>query len=391
MDHYLRPKKNGKSGFARITPPLLCAALIITGCRKSNMPDEQGGHTNDDPIAAAMAVVVAQSPATFPDPVTPLPSAGEMDTMPIAELMELAKSWNPALRTQVSNGLAGRGSAIMDELTTTAESPIWQQREVAAEALAAMMSSDARNWRQAFPDIQNRGDVTDAIRQKYAHTESIFIRLANDPHREVRSAALTGFARLQSQSKEAAQAVLQACTDPDEDVANQAMMVFGRQVNPGALEEAQLLEPLSKAMGGELPRAKGDIVRVIANLSEPTQRAFIPVLLAHLDWRATRDTMFASAGQADALRLLTTLQVKELIPRIPSLMHKAFHGSTLFVPSMGAAMAFGKDAESILPELRAHTLELEAQLTAAPRQNEKAAIETNLKKIREAIKHVESL
>ena len=364
------------------------AILLLAGCVSDKASHPQ---VTADPVASAVARVVAKCPEKYPETVTPLPSDETMAGMSTTELMELGKSWNPALRLQVAKGLAARGISIMPLLVKAGRSNHWQQREVAGETLARMIKQDKRDWREAFPDITDKKEVTDRVRVKYAAATPFLVRLASDPRTEVRGAALDGFAWLQPQTKEAAEAVLRLCNDPDVYVANQAMMVFGRDINRGSLGESETVERLTKAMTEPLPRGKGDIVRAIMQMPEDIQRDFIPVLLAHLDWKAKRDTMFAAAGQPEALELLTKLNVKEVIPRLPALMKKSFHGSDLFEPAMQSIMAFGKDAKVILPELKAYQVELKEQLTQALPRNQKKTINAKLEKLEKVVKHVESL
>jgi hypothetical protein len=306
-------------------------------------------------------------------------------------LVSLGQSWNPALRREIARGLAAKGESMIPMLLEATRSQSWQQREVAAQTLTEMIKQDKHHWREAFPDITDRREVVDRVRQKYAAADPILVRLASDPRTEVRSAALDGFAWLQPQSSESAEAVLHLCNDPDLYVANQAMMVFGRGLNLDNLDPQETIIGLGRAMKNPLPRGKGDVVRSIAEMPEKTQREFVPVLLDHLDWIAHRDTMFAAAGQAEALQLLTKLNVKEVIPRIPTLMHKSFHGSNLLGPCMEAAIAFGADAKIILPELKEEITKLEMQKSSESNPRTQKAIDDQIKQIRKAVGHVEKL
>lgn len=367
---------------------LSSAIVLMAGCVSNKISQPQ---VASDPVAAAVSGVVAHCPQTYPEKVISLPSEEKMEKMPINELLALGKSWNPALRLQVAKGLAARGISIIPTIVEIGHSTDWQQREVSAEALAQIIKRDQHNWREAFPDIKDRRKVQDRIRQKYAAADPLLVRLASDSRTEVRSAALDGFARLQPESKGAAEVVLRLCNDPDVYVANQAMMVFGRQINRDTLGKNETVTYLTKAMTEPLPRGKGDIVRSITQMPKDTQREFITVLLAHLDWKAKRDTMFAAAGQAEALELLTKLKVKEVIPRLPALMKKSFHGSDLFEPAMNSVMAFGKDAKGLLPELKAYQAELKEQLTKPLSRNQKKDFNTKLEKLEKVVKYVETL
>ena len=50
--------------------------------------------------------------------------------------------------------------------------------------------------------------------------------------------------------------------------------------------------------------------------------------------------------------LKSNLQVKEVILLLPALMAKSMRGQNLFFPSLDPAMAFGRNARSILPQLK---------------------------------------
>jgi len=113
------------------------------------------------------------------------------------------------------------------------------------------------------------------------------------------------------------------------------------------------------ALGGSLPNGKGHIVYLIARMKPEVQRKFIPELLAFLDWKIMRDTMFGGTGQEDAIKLLTQMKVTQLIVRLPNLMDKIKTGPGLFFPCLTAAKAFGKDAKVIVPQLKDILADLE--------------------------------
>jgi hypothetical protein len=248
-----------------------------------------------------------------------------------------------------------------------------------------------RNWKEHCPGVTDGREAQDKIRSRHADLVPELLRLFKDPERDVRESALSCISSLQIKSREVISAVLDLCADKDDFVAQNAMLTLEKKFGVGPLDPRRIVAGLKAAMKSPLPRGKGHVVRLITGLDESLQREFIPELLAHLDWQPDRDTMFGAGGQAEALRLLTKFRVKELVPRIPKLLDKTMRGPGLFEVGLESAMAFGVDAKSILPELRARMKRLEDDLNKPMRERYRAPLQQKLAKIRKVVEHVEGL
>lgn len=183
-------------------------------------------------------------------------------------------------------------------------------------------------------------------------------------------------------------AVLGLSADDDDYLAQDAIITLEKKFGIEAVQERTVIAALKEAMNAPLPRGKGHVLRLIVRMDEKAQRQFIPELLHHLDWQPDRDTMFGAGGQAEALRLLTKLKVKELIPRLPRLMIKTMRGPGLFEPCLESAKSFGRDAKVLLPELRALIPGLERELAEA---RSKDAVKRKLAMLRETVAYLEGV
>lgn len=311
-----------------------------------------------DAIAEALSKVNEQCPAEYPEAVDALPEAGEFAEADLAELTKMLQSWNPSLRVAAAKELGQRGDEAMPVLMQGVTLDDWTVRAGTAQAMASIVQQKMRNWQEAYPEITNASEAQARIREDFAAQANVFIGLAKDPRLEVRVAALSGLSQLAPPTDEATQAVLALCQDEDSYLAQDAMITLEKRFSASALQQEQVVSALKEAMKSSLPRGKGHVVVLISRMSEKTRRQFIPELLAHLDWQPNRDTMFGAGGQEQAVRMLTEMEVKELVPRLPKLMTKTMRGPGLFEPCLKSARAFGAEAKVILPELQAMAEEI---------------------------------
>lgn len=360
---------------------IACGTLVGAGCATAG--EETG-------LQPTLKKVVAKCPASYPEKVTATPDREALQAQSKTELLDLLASWNPVVRKAAAGEIGRRGDALLPRLKEVATADKWQLREGALTALINIVREEMRNWKTLYPELKNFKQARAKIRAKYADLAPIFIEATKDPHRSVRHRALGGIQRLAPHSKEAVEAVLALCGDEDVYIAQGAMATLAKTLDISQVDKETLIPAFKAAMRTPLPRGKAFIVRLIEKMDAENQRVFVPELLYHLDWQPARDTMFGAGGQAEAVRILTKLEVKELVPRIPALMTKTMRGPGLFEPCIKSMLAFGKDAKPILPELREYLSELEQNLTTAhPRR--KKGIEQKITKLKDAITHVEEL
>lgn len=382
-----RRRKRGRTGGHGVALATLCSTAVLAGTMSGGEAAQEKGGA---PVGASLEKVAAHCPQHYPESVIPLPDHAELAALSTPDLMRMLESWNPALRRTAATGLADRGDEVVPVLEKATGSDSAAVRAGAAAALAGLVNHQLRNWKECYPAMTDQALAQQKIKVTHAALIERFIALTRDPQRDVRSAALTGLASLTPDSPDAKRAVLSLFSDPDEHLANQAVITFQKQFSIEGLNADELIPALQTAMRAPLPRGRGHAMMIINGLDEQAQRQFIPVLLDHLDWQPDRDTMFGASAQADAVKMLTRFKVQELVPRLPGLMTKTMRGPGLFEPCMDSALAFGKDAQGILPELQAYRQELEESLaTAHPRYKE--GINTKLQRLREVVQHVQGL
>ena len=112
-------------------------------------------------------------------------------------------------------------------------------------------------------------------------------------------------------------------------------------------------------------------------------------MLAHLDWKPMRDTMFGQGGQADSIEMLTKMKVTDVVKRLPKLMGKFERGGGLFSQCLKAARGFGADAKVILPELKAILADCKANGNNAKIRPTRD-VEASLKDLEKTIQYIES-
>lgn len=318
-----------------------------------------------------LAKVNAQCPQEYPDNVTPLPEFYELAEMSSDKLMEHLKSWNPVQRMNAAAALGKRGTAAIAELCKGTHSENNKVRAGSAIALAAICRATPRD--QIPEDLVND-----------------FIRLTTDPEHEVRVAALKALGTLAPKTREATLAVLAMTVDPDEYLAQDAMVTLNKYFEADKLAIEDIEAGLKAAMNGPLPNGKGHIVMIMSKLKPMDQRRFIPELLAHLDWYTRRDTMFAGGGQELALNMLTKLEVTELVPRLPKLMGKKGRGMHLYNAALNSALAFGTEAKELVPDLKKILKDMERLGRDAP-ITPKDDLEQGMRDLKQAIIEIDSL
>lgn len=323
------------------------AALACLCGPSTAIAEDTGRPALDD----ALKKISSQCPQDYPEKVIAVPAESETPKLKTATLIEMLESWNAAVRRSAAEELGKRSDSVSAELLKGTESDNWMVRAGVAAALTSGLKQKLNKWQTIHPDIKNYREAHEKIKRD-SNLDAVFIRLAKDPRLEVRIEALRGLSLLAPPSSEAIEAILSMCTDADPYAAQDAMMILQKQFLAGAIQYDGVVDVLKKAMSSPLPRGRGSVVTVISKMDEADQRKFIPELLAHLDWTPNRDTMFGAGGQVDAVKILTKLRVKELIPRIPKLMNKTVRGTSLVDPCLDAVNVFGKDAKVLLPALR---------------------------------------
>lgn len=367
----------------------LVTAVAVTGCSATG--DKSEADLPDDArFPSSLKQVMAQCPPSYPEDVTPMPTDDEVSQLSMDKLVQMLDSWNPALRKSAANEFARRGDEMVDLLKQLALSDSANRRAGGATALSMICRYQMRNWQEVYPDIEKADEAREKLRGKFEPLIGIFVKLTRDDRRDVRDAALSGLVNLGTQRDDAKLAVLDMCDDPDEYLAQNAMIIFEKHFSAQSTDPAALDLALRTTMDGPLPRAKGHAMRIIQELDEQSQRAFIPVMLEHLDWQPDRDTMFGAGGQEAAVKLLTKFKVKELLPRIPALMDKTMRGPGLFQPCLESARAFGADAKVILPQLHEYARGLEQKIENSNSRT-RAGLEKKLSELREVVQYVESL
>ena len=299
---------------------------------KSSGPKKPSGYTLQ--FQEILAKANAQCPQEYPEIVTPLPEFYELAEMSSEELMSKLESWNPVLRMNAAKELGTRGADAITQLQKGTHSENNKIRAGSATALAAICRSTPK---EQIPE----------------NLVSDFIRLTKDEEHEVRVAALKALGTLAPKTPEATLAVLAMTVDPDEYLAQDAMVTLNKSFEAHKLPIDDIEAGLKAAMKGPLPNGKGHLVTIMSKLRPADQRRFIPELLAHLDWYTDRDTMFAGGGQELALQMLTKLEEPQLVERLPKLMGKKGRGHHLYAPSIKSARELGAMAKPIYDELKA--------------------------------------
>lgn len=338
-------------------------------------------------LREAIEKVTSRCPDSYPEDVAAIPTGQQLEKADTSDLMVMLESWNPVLRRAAAGELGKRGDEVIPLLEKAVHADQWQLREGALSAMINVIREPMRKWKDLYPG-QSEAIAKEKIREKYSNFTSLFIEGTKDANRSVRHAALGGIQTLAPKTKEAVTAVLALCGDEDVYTAQGAMATLAKALDVSVVDSETVVASFKKAMRTPMPRGKAFIVGLIAKMEEADQRALVPELLYHLDWQPDRDTMFGAGGQAEAMKILTTLDVKELIPRIPALMTKTMRGPGLFEPCMDSTMAFGRDAKMILPDLRKYAQELEDSLATAHSRH-RAGLEKRITKLKEAIKELE--
>lgn len=371
------------------------ACLLIVACQKkdttrpgkeSTQPGETGmvscqAVPADSPFRDVLAEVNAKAPQTYPALVTALPERKDFEKTDTATLLSMLESWNPALRQEASKALSARGGEVLGTLKQGLQSDNWMARAGSVSALADIVKTSL---------VGLKGDALQAALDQHADVTSQFAKLTYDERLEVRIAALQGLNATAPQTPEAVKAVLHLCNDPDDYLSQDAMITLKKRFRVDSLEQDEVITAFKSALGRELPNGKGQIVHLITLMKPEAQRQFIPDLLAFLDWKIMRDTMFADSGQEAAIKLLTQMKETRLITRLPGLMNKIDRGDGLFIPCLTSARAFGKDAKVILPQLKDILADIEKNGKKAeirPNRNPEAAID----ELRKTIEHLEGL
>jgi len=370
-----------------------CGAVLL-----AQFANADQGLFDDHEIAIknALAKVSEQCPRDVPARLVPLPEPGELAAKTDAQLVALLNSWNPAFRARVAGELALRGKETVTPLLEALAATGPELRTGALDALNRMVRNQLANWQQFRSEVSDAKVAQASIRQEFADllTEPV-LALAGDPQVTVRSGVLALLQTLDFQPRPVLEAVLVLCGDEDAYVADLAANTLGRGTGVPDIRPESDLPLIRKAIQNPLPGGRGAMISLIARADESVQRQMIPDLFAHLESKAARDTMAAASGHAQAIALLTKLKVKELIPRLPDLMEKRFHGSNLYDASVASIQAFGTDARPILPVLNEKLAAMETELQGLAGRSDRLSLERatllqgRLESLRKAVVSVE--
>lgn len=369
----------------RLCTPLGIALLSLL----SLLPCCAQAAAQPDDVEQAVEDIVRRCPTNYPDKVEGLPSADALAQASIPALIGQLGSWNPALRSTVAGELTRRDMDAVPALAEALKGEHWQLRHGALKALSAILRNRERNWKEHYPELGRYAEAEQRVQKDFADLLPLLIDATRDPHPAVRMQSLAPLASVGKGNKDAANAFLERSTDEDVYVAQAAMGNLGKHYSVNDLDLAKAIPVFRSCLRGPMPRGKAAIFGLIVKLDEAHQRALIPELLYHLDQQPDRDTMFGAGGQAEAVRILTDLKVKELLPRITTLMDKTMRGPGLFEPCLKAVTAFGADAKEILPALRIYLQGLEEKLKTANARH-KPGIEKRITNLRKVINHVEN-
>lgn len=369
--------------------------LLIAACQKKDTARHSADTTQSgenavsshqsvpisSPFQDALAEVNAKCPQTYPATITALPDRKDFEKIETATLLTMLESWNPALRQEASKALGERGEEVMGTLKQGLISDNWMVRAGSTSALTSIIKQSLQGL---------TGEPLQNALSNYSDVTSQFAKLAYDERLEVRVSALDGLSTVAPQTTEAVRAVLHLCNDPDDYLSQDAMVALRKRFTVETLNQDEVITAFKTALTRSLPNGKGQIVYLITLMEPEMQRKFVPDLLAFLDWKIMRDTMFGASGQGEAIQLLTQMKEPQLIERLPKLMGKIKRGDGLFIPCLTAAKAYGKDSQVILPQLKTILADIETQGDKAkirPNNNSEAAI----KELKNTIEYLESL
>ncbi|MFK7849729.1 MAG: HEAT repeat domain-containing protein [Akkermansiaceae bacterium] len=302
-------------------------------------------------VQEAIAKVEERAPGSFPEIYMSIPEPALMKAVSVGDLVAGLDTWNPSIRTAISKELAVRFRTEPTKLYAMAVSKNANVRSGVVMAISELASWMRKDWKTAFPETTNYREAQ-ALLAADEMLAQVLTKAARDSELDVQNAALKGLSLLGAESDDVVLALIELTASEDVYVAQMAMESLGKAYTARVAELPNAIAPLKKALGSPLPRGRGFVVSIIEKMDEDLQRQFIPELVAHLEWTPDRDTMFGAGGQISAVKILTALKAKELIPLIPNLVNKTVRGSDLLPVCMESCRAFGKDAKVILPELR---------------------------------------
>lgn len=371
---------------------LLSLWLLLSGLAWG---DEASNAVRMDPaFRNLLSAIVRRCPKQYPEKVKPLPEAGEWDEVPVKALIALLGHWSPSIRAAVGAELGRRGDAAVPALKASLKADAWRVRAGAAVSLRNIVQQKIKHGKTHGPAARNWQEAATVIKGEYEAFIPLLLPLLKDEQRDVRRAALDALVQVQSGQTEVSTGLLRLFRDRDAYLAQHAMIQLEKRVGVEGVNAELLMASIRAAMQTPLPRGKEHVMRIVARLPEAEQRELMPVLLDHLDWYPDRDTMFAAGGQVRALKILTRLKAKRLIPKLPKLLEKRLRGLDMFDEALKSIEAFGPAAKPILPGIKAYGEHLEQQLMDLEGQNHRRAnrtrkaLKAKLEKLRKGMANV---
>lgn len=384
-----------------ISIPFFVACLLV-GCDRNEPQAGQSGEPAPSPqsdyelpvdpkFAAALSEFYPQCPDDYSAVVIPLPEQKDFEKIPTAELLKMLESWNPSLREEAAAALAERGPEMLPVLRKATHDDNWMVRAGAATALDWLVKwgFGSRLPKHREFRLTPQPEDREVIEGELTAIIDDFIRLAGDERLEVRVAALDGLDSHAPQTSDAAMAVLKLFSDPDLHLSQDAMMCLSKRFPINVLEQEEVIPLFKSAFEQSMPRGKGYVVKLIEQMNPEVQRRFVPELISLLKWKPRRDTMFTALGRDAALSILTDLKETEVVALLPAMMAEGRGPG--FDLCCDSAVAFGKEALPILPQLEAILDDLKTNGRNAKSVPYGFRVEPGIVKLEQTINQLKSL
>jgi len=290
--------------------------------------------------AALLQKFESQTPLSYPGKVLAVPEDTELAGLSDAQLMRMLEHYNPGIRSQAAKGLAMRKLDNVTALVKLADSPDVNARRGAAKALVALIESAGKPPEGANREPLEREELDRFIQQSRALPA--FLKLAEDSDKLVRHNALRGLLRTRGDSREAVSALVKLTMDENPFVAQDARIAIDKRLSSEALEDDAIGDAIVQSFNAPLPRGRGHMIGFIKRMDFDQQKEFLPLLLDHIRWEPTRDTMFGGGGVKTALQILKDHKHKELPTALLDALHITHRGRDMFETGMEELKTYPK-------------------------------------------------